>query len=115
MKDPDVPIYPEIKIEEVQGPMLLIRTYVRKKHRGKYYLSLHQDLSNLPASKTEHLMRQGIYIRALQRIQISAYKDIIFGKVDTKRKDRFEDNLFIVDQDQSNEQVRITLKIFNLL
>lgn len=114
MKDPDVPIYPEIKIEEVQGLCYLLEPMFGK-HRGKYYLSLHQDLSNLPASKTEHLMRQGIYIRALQRIQISAYKDIIFGKVDTKRKDRFEDNLFIVDQDQSNEQVRITLKIFNLL
>lgn len=94
------PIYPELAIKE-GCKFIELKTRVRKKHRGKWYLfDVYNRYRNLNLEDRE---------KAIQKFHSEVYRSLICIIVLPKLKDVHGNLIFTEDPNQQSEVKRITL------
>jgi hypothetical protein len=102
-------IYPNVFMhlhhDHRQKEVLTFDTYLRKKHRGKYYLwHFHWDREiEVGEGKREYSI-----LLEIEQFHGEVYRTIILGKVSTKIIDpRYNTQIFELDPDQTPEEERL--------
>ena len=86
---------------------LKMDTYLRKKHRGKYYLwHFHKDrdISSDPGKRENDILTE------IEQFYGEVYRTLIRGKIAPKAIDprAFDRSIFELDPDQQSEEERLT-------
>lgn len=104
-------IYPTVFMNLIkiynEKEILKIDTYLRKKHRGKYYLwHFHKDreIRNTPG------LRENDILNEIEQFHAEVYRVLILGKIAPKAVDPrvFDRSIFELDPDQRSEEERLT-------
>lgn len=93
------PIYPVIRSERKENKLEL-QTFLRKKHRGKWYLWEFVRNAYVLNGVTD-------YSSAISSFNRDIYLAMLFGKVDTKAAYMDGTKVFKLDEDQQDEKVRM--------
>lgn len=109
------PIYPEIEIKRAalnnrfhEGSTNHVRlmSYVRKKHRGKWYLILIMDRYERNSREMDYDFRETT--RMMNKFHNTAYRTLISFKIDLKHKPPLgEKPYFELDPNQQDESERL--------
>ena len=93
------PIYPLMKVIREKNTLIL-RTTLRKKHRGKWYLWDFSRDAYVPEGRTD-------FSAALSSFHRDIYLCMLKGKVDTKAVFRDGTKVYTLDNDQRSEEERM--------
>lgn len=92
-------IYPEIEVIR-SGNTLKMRTTLRKKHRGKWYLWNFERRAYVKEG-------EGNLSGAISSFNRDIYLCMLFGKVDTKVRYSNGIKVYRLDEDQQDEKTRV--------
>jgi hypothetical protein len=101
-RDPSIPIYPEIK--KIMGyhhnqEAIVMDTYLRKKHEGRYYLvHVHEERA------LENDSSEADAIDAFHRI---VYEQLVFCVPDMKAQEESRLHVFCIDENNDSERLRL--------
>ena len=99
-------VYMNLSKDLRRTEVLTIDTYLRKKHRGKYYLwHFHRDRD----IDTKEGLREYNIITEIEQFHGEVYRTLLLGKVPTKLVDPriFNRKIIELDPDQTPEEERI--------
>lgn len=96
---PNKPIYPVINSKRLSDTLTL-ETYLRKKHKGKYYLWKFQRNAYVPEGRTD-------LSSAFSSFNRDIYLAQLHGKIDVKKKYGSGKLFFELDPNQMDEKLRM--------
>lgn len=98
-KESYLPIFPIININREENSLEML-TYVRKKHRGKYYLSKHYRSAYVPKGQNDFTAAVSSFSRDIYLFQI-------FGKINPKLRNSKGYPVYLLDEEQKDEKERM--------
>lgn len=99
VKSDHLPIYPMIQSKR-NGNTLSMETFLRKKHRGKWYLWPFSRNAYVPEGRMD-------FSSAVSSFNRDIYMVMLYGKVDPKMKGFGGEPYFKLDSNQMDEKLRM--------
>jgi len=95
----DLPIFPLIKCEREKNTLILL-TYFRKKHQGKYYLVKFDRRAYVPEGRM-------VFSPAISSFMRDIYLMMLHGKISVRTKRNDGTRYYKLDENQMDEKLRM--------